>query len=186
MARVAVLAVSFSLREQEPNPCNVRIAEEAFRISDELIAEGHVPFLVAQWEVDLALNQLRSAVDFGNRLSESEVFGNTTIPYLGSVSQPADDSYLSTKEVYEVALPKFQEEECTHFVGVAQPFIHQPYLYWLARRDFKLLWRKTRDIGFDPESTQPWCRSRTQFARQSVRLLLGSEHGYNGRQGPQS
>ncbi len=47
MARVAVLAASFSLREEEPNPCNVRIAEEAFRVCDELIAEGHFPVLSA-------------------------------------------------------------------------------------------------------------------------------------------
>ena len=186
MARVAVLAASFSLREEEPNPCNVRIAEEAFRICDELIAKGHTPFLVAQWEVDLALDQLRTAIDYGDYLSREEVFGNGVVPYLGSVSQPDDGSYLGTKELYDAALPLFKGQECTHFVGVAQPFIHQPYLYWLARGDFKLLWKKTRDIGFDPESTQPWCRSRAQFAHQSVRLLLGNEHGYNGRQEPQS
>ena len=185
MATVAVLAASFSLREDEPNPCNVRIAEEAFRICDELIAAGHVPILSAQWEVDLALHERRTADDF-QFLPREVVIDQGVIPYVGSIGQLDDGQYLGTREVYDEALKLFREHGCTHFVGVAQPFIHQPYLYAMARKDFKLIWKRTRKIGFDKESTQWWCRSWWQFALQSVRLALGLEHGYNGRQEPQS
>lgn len=181
--RVLVMVPSFSLRDDEPNPCNVRLAEEALRICYELFNIGYVPVLVAQWEVDLALHQQREAVSFID-LTLQRVFEERIIIYAGSVSQPEDGSYLDTKEVYEKAKQLAEEYECTYFVAVAQPFIHQPYTYWLARKDFKLIWKRTRWIGFDKQSTQWWCRSWWQFLYQTVRLLTGAKHGHDGRQEP--
>lgn len=179
---VGVLAASFSLRNEEPNPCNRRLAAETFRICDELLKQGYVPVVVAQWEVDLALRELRTAHDFGYP-SKKEVLRKNIVVYAGSIGQYDDGRYLGTKELLEEAMPLFKEHGVTRFVGVANPFIHQPYLYWLARgTGLKLMWRRVHRIGFDKQSTQWWCRSWWQFAFQTVRLALGLSHGYDGRQ----
>lgn len=181
MEVVAVLVASFSLREEEPNPCNVRLAKEAIRICDELVAEGYMPLLVTQWEVDLALRQMGTFAEY-EPLSESQIVEDRIIPYGGTIGQMADGRYLGTREVYEGALELFRHYGCTAFVGVAQAFIHQPYLYMLARKDFRLIWKRTRGIGYDKQSTQWWCRSWWQFAFQAFRLMAGSKHGYKGKQ----
>lgn len=179
---VGVLAASFSLRDEEPNPCNQRLAEETFRICDELLTQGYLPVVVAQWEIDLALRELRTARGFG-RLSRREALQKNITVYAGSIGQYDDGRYLGTKELLDEAMPLFKEYGATRFVGVANPFIHQPYLYWLARgTKLKLMWRRVRWIGFDRQSTQWWCRSWWQFAFQTIRLALGVTHGHDGRQ----
>jgi hypothetical protein len=178
MAVVAVLVASFSLREVEPNPCNVRLAEEAVRICDDLVAAGHTVVIAAQWEVDLALQELGTFSEYDDA---TELHRAGAWLYM-KIDQYDDGRYLGTKEVLEEALDFFQEYNATEFVAVANPFIHQPYVYWLARKHFKLRRQRVRQIRFDPESAQWWCRSWYQFAWQTVRLALGVRHGYAGRQ----
>jgi len=120
MAIVGVLAASFSLRENEPNPCNVRLAEEAIRICKELIEQGHTPVLGAQWEIGLALQK------------KGEYSENTWGHFIEvkgwayyEIGQYDDGRYLGTKEVLDEAMPFFKEMGVTRFVGVANPFIHQ-------------------------------------------------------------
>lgn len=183
---VGVLVPSFSLREQEPNPCNVRLSEEAQRICYELIDEGYLPLLVVQWEVELALQNVGNFREYGF-ISLEKAQGQRVIPYGGAVGQPGTGEYLGTKEVLDKALEIFRKEGCDRLVVVANPFVHQPYTYWLARSSgLKLMWRSVRWIGFDKQSTQWWCRSWWQFLWQSARLALGIQHGYKGRQAPQS
>lgn len=178
MAIVGVLAASFSLEEQEPNPCNMRLGDEAIRVCKQLIEQGHTPILAVQWEIGLALQQ-KGTIEEG----EWREFIQSGGWAYEEIGQDEDGSYLGTKEVFERALPFFKKLGATRFVGVANPFIHQPYLYWLARgHGMKLMWRHVRWIGFDKQSTQWWCRSWWQFAYQTVRLALGNEHGHNGRQ----
>ena len=176
MAIVAVLGASFSLRENEPNPCNIRLAEELVRICKELQANGHTPVVAVQWEIFLAFRQLTTETYF---IPETTLYNGW---YCHEIGQYNDGKYLGTKEVLEEAMPFFRSHNATHFVGVANAFIHQPYLYALARKDFSLMPKLVRGIGFDKESTQWWCRSWWQLTFQTVRLALGLSHGHNGRQ----
>ena len=163
MAKVAVLALSFSLRDEEPNPCNVRLAEETQRICRDLLGEGHAAVLAAQWEVGLALPRQ-------NRW-----------PYL-EVDPRNDGKYLDTNEVFAAALEFFRAHGATRIVVVANPFIHQPYAYWLAHKHFRPMWRRVRWIGFDRQSTQWWCRSWWSLVLYTLRTALGFQHGHGGRQ----
>lgn len=176
MAIVGVLAASFSLRIEEPNPCNVRIAEETIRICRELTASGHTVILAVQWEVGLALQQIQSLTYV---MPEEKLYSGWLYFEVGLYE---DGSYLGTKELYEDVRVFLKTQGVTHFVGVANPFIHLQYLYWLARKDFKLMPRAVKWIGFDKESTQEWCRSPLKFAVHTLRLALGKSHGYNNRQ----
>lgn len=178
MAIVAVLGASFSLREIEPNPCNIKIAKEAVRICEKLTKQGHIPVLVVQWELDLALSELGKLIE---GCSWKEIIHQGGWAY-SVIGQYDDGRYLGTGELVNEALPFFEEFNATHFVAVANPFIHQQYTYWLARKHFKLMFRKVKWIGFDKESTQRWCRSWWRFAYQTVRLALGLSHGHDGRQ----
>jgi hypothetical protein len=178
MANVAVLGPSFSLRENEPNPCNILIAEEVLRICHKLAQEGHNPVVVNQWEVGLAF---RSHGTLLERDSHKELIASGAWPYL-EIGQYNDGRYLGTKELINEALPFFAKFNATHFVAVANPFVHQQYTYWLARKHFKLMLRRVNWIGFDKESTQWWCQSWWQFAFQTVRLAFCLPHGYRGRQ----
>lgn len=177
MAIVAVLGAAFSLREKEPNPCNVRLAVEAVRICVELKAQGHTPILVVQWEVGLAVKH------YGQVLTgSSEEFIKNLVTDYHEIGQYDDGRYLGTKELFEEALPFFKKAGATHFVAVANPFLHQPYAYLLARKRFKPLWRRVYGIGFDKQSTQWWCRSWWQLLAYTVWLKFGGAHGHNGRQ----
>ncbi len=175
--RVAVLAASFSLREQEPNPCNQRLAAETVRICKQFAEAGDLPIVVAQWEVGLALRehgQFRTNLRYGQVDAETWAFGE--------IGQFDDGRYLGTKEVYEEARRFFHLMGATHFVAVANPFIHQPYLYWLARKHYKLVFKRVRRIGFDKQSTQWWCRSWWKLLIYTVQVALFKKHGYNNRQ----
>jgi len=183
---VGVLVPAFSLREQEPNPCNVRLAEEALRICYELIDADILPLLVVQWEVELALNDMGKFREYGKiRLPRAQNRG--IVPYGGAIGQAESGEYLGTKEVVDQAIEIFRERECDSVIVVANPFIHKQYTSWLVQRaGMKVTPRSVRWIGFDKESTQWWCRSWWQFLWQTVRLALGIEHGFKGRQAPQS
>lgn len=179
MAIVLVVAPSFSLREDEPNPCNAKLAEEAMRICEQLLRDGHQIILVPQWEVGLALRRHGTIKEYA---STAECVGAGAWPY-HEAGQRSDDRYLDTKDVVEEALVFAKKNGATHVVAVANPFIHQPYTYWLVRKGgLRLMWRRVRWIGFDPESTQWWCRSWWKFTYQTVRLALGFKHGYADRQ----
>ncbi len=178
MAIVGILAASFSLREEEPNPCNVKLADEAVRIYRELIKEGHQPVLAAQWEIGKALRKK----GYIRETADGLVMEINHYPYQ-EIGQYDDGRYLGTKELLDEAMLLFNDMGVTQFVAVANPYIHQPYTYWLAyRKGLKLAWRDVRWIGFDKQSTQWWCRSWWQFTYQTIRLTLGMPHGHNGRQ----
>ena len=166
MTTTAVLVASFSLREgNEPNPCNRRLALEALRIYWELVEEGRKPILIVQWEVGLALRLLGQG-----RLIYKEI------------GQLEDGAYLGTKEIFDVAVGLFEDRGATEFVGIANAFIHQPYLYWLARRHFRLVWKRVRGIGFDSDSDQWWCRSWWQLLAYTGYGFVTGAHGHDGRQ----
>src|SRR5688500_848953 len=131
MAIYGLLGASFSLREgREPNPSNLQVARETFRMFRELRSEGHKVWVVLQWEVALAWREL----GYEERFVTAEI------------GQLPNGDYLGTRELYEKAREIFEQMGVVYFVGVAKFFIHQPYLYWLARKDFKLEWKRTRGV----------------------------------------
>lgn len=201
MATIGVVVPAFALREVEPNPCNVRLAEETVRIVDELKKQGHDIVLVVQWEVDKALVQSgafrflgdgdETLLDYAHqpdelrkklRLVQSQGFGA-----YGVVGPRDDGVYLDTKFVVSSAEFLFREAGVERVVVVANPFVHRAYTYRLFKqRGWELLHPvpKVGWVGFDPESTQWWCRSWWQFSLQAVHLAFGGKSGHNGRQEP--
>lgn len=163
---VGLLGASFSLREgQEPNPSNLQVASEVYRIYKELRDEDYKVWIVLQWEVAVAWRQL----GYPEGLITAEI------------GQLPNGDYLGTREVYDEAREIFEQMGVAYFVGVAKFFIHQPYLYWLARKDFRLIWKRTRGVKFDRQSDQWWCRGPLRLILYTLRALTGA-HGYNGKQ----
>ncbi len=167
-AIVGILALSFSSRDEEPNPCNWQLARETLRIYHELTYDGHDVVLAAQWEVARAIRRLEQRP-----------------PEVHEITLSKDGRYLGTREVVEQAKPFLRQQGVSKLVIVANPFIHLSYARWLARRHaFKSMRRHVGWIGFDKESNQVWCRSWWRFSVQSTQLLFGKQHGYAGRQEP--
>lgn len=184
--KVGVLVPAFGLREVEPNPCNIKLAEEALRQANSLMdRKKHCEVvLVVQWEVERALKKLKHLDDDG--LVKFYLARQwRTISSLHVVHQRADGQYLDTREVVDEAIKIFRAEGCTRMYIVANPFLHQQQAYALALgKGMKVRLRPTKWIGFDTQSTQWWCRSWHQFLWQAIRLMTGKKHGHNGRQVP--
>ncbi len=182
---IGVVVPSFSLREREPNPCNVRLADEAIRISGRLIARGYLPLVVAQWEVELAMKRVGKFREY--EAIDYQDARRGVIPYGRTINQSESGKYLDTSDVVAGAVESFRQHGVERVVVVANPFIHQPYTYWLVHKaGMKIMWRHVRWIGFDKQSSQPWCRSWYRFLWQTIRLAVGKKHGFEGRQEPES
>lgn len=146
MEALGVVAFSFGLRppEQEPNPCNVRLARAVQRVLDETSAPV---VLVSQWEVALGLPPSAAT---------------------HVVAPPVDGGYLSTERVWAEAAPLLRQAGVRRVVAVAQPLLHRGKVHRLLRRDgFDPVRLRLGWIGFDssPDNTQWWTRG-------PLRLLL--------------
>jgi hypothetical protein len=149
-----LVVFSFALREEEPSPCNVRLAEATERILAKAKQLGDV-LVVAQWEVAKKLEQDGVGVDL-------VVLPNT------------DASYLDTKDVWDQAQNLFQRRGVVTVILVAQPFLHLSKVKQLIHADnyvvdvtyLGLIGR----IGFDKESLQSWTRGPVRlFCMPSAR-----------------
>ncbi len=165
LKKIGIIGFSFALEPSEPNPCNQRIA---YRI--KLIAEENpdTEFLFGnQWEVDLALKWVGLTSDL-------------------VVELPEDGSYLGSKEVWPIVRDQlFIPNGITEVVPVAQPFLQLPMVSKMIRADgFTVISpeMKLREIGFDKNSIQWWCRGPARTAAKAVMLKLGFQHGYHGMQ----
>lgn len=146
MSALGVVAFSFGLRrpEEEPNPCNVRLARATQRVLDQAAAPV---VLVSQWEVALAL--------------PSSVTAHV-------VERPVDGRYLDTERVWAQAAPVLRQAGVHRVVAVAQPLLHRAKAHRLIRRDgFEPVPLRLGRIGFDSShrNTQWWTRG-------PLRLLL--------------
>jgi len=138
-----LVAFSFALGAEEPNPCNVRLAEAVKRIVE---AEGSQVVVVAQWEVARALETLSCQAHH--------------IVY----SEP--NVYLNSDMVMTKAADWFHGYHITEVIPVAQPFLHLPMCRQLVRRhSFTVLKRRVGWIGFYGQSLQWW-------TRDPIRLLF--------------
>lgn len=162
--QIGLVAFSFALRENEPNPCNQRLGSAVSRI----VSLETVPVaVVAQWEIASALE-------------------GTNVEVLHTVDLAGDGSYLDSAAVWDQAKGHFAAKSITKIIPVAQPFIHLPFVKKMIRSDgFEIIKRDVGRIGFDNSelNTQQWTRSRSAFVIQAIKLqLLGKEHGHGGRQ----
>ncbi|MFA5197410.1 MAG: hypothetical protein WC437_03205 [Patescibacteria group bacterium] len=139
---LGMVVCSFALREdsQEPNPCNIRLAEAVERILEKATEEIHI---VSQWEV-------------AKKLKSDGVNPTLVVePFL-------DGSYLDTKDVWAEAKVMFALLDITEVIIVANPFIHGFYVERMIKKDgFKVFHKYDTEIGpigFDPESLQWWTR----------------------------
>lgn len=157
-----LVVFSFALRDEEPNPCNVRLADAVRRI---LRIEANT-IVIAQWEVALRLREYGVTVDH--------------------VVNPGDDgAYLGSQEVWNEAREFLLSNGIHKVILVAQPFLQLSLIRRTVRRDgFTIIPRRIPKIGFDasPLNTQPWTRSRRALLWYATKLILGGNHGHAGRQ----
>lgn len=146
MEPLGVVAFSFGLRrpQEEPNPCNARLARAVQRVIDGAAAPV---VLVSQWEVALSLpSSLTTHV----------------------VEPRADGGYLDTDRVWDEAVPVLRRAGVQRVVAVAQPLLHRSKAHRLISRDgFTPVRARLGPIGFDSShrNTQWWTRG-------PLRLLL--------------
>ena len=154
--RLGVIGLSFALRVgQEPNPCNVKLANEFERVICLLRSQGHDVASVAQWEIAISLTWFPLKVVNGHR---------DGISYLDS-----DEVILQAKEVFEFW------GGVDEVVIVANPFIHLQGARSKAK-SFGLKVRKLaiRWIGFDKKSDQWQTRGPVRaFVYTVGRVLFG-------------
>ncbi len=159
MGDLGVVTFSFGLRraDQEPNPCNVRLARITERVLDEVT--GPV-VLVSQWEVARALRE-------------------DAVAHV--VQRTADGAYLDTAQVWAQAAPVLSQAGVRRVIAVAQPLLHRSKAHRLIRRDgFEPVRHRLAWVGFDssPRNTQWWTRGPLRLL---VYALLQSITGRAGR-----
>lgn len=143
-----LVAFSFGLCKQEPNPCNVRIAQEVERIVRE---EGEPVAVVAQWEVARALK---------------------TRPEC-TVILHAKGEYLDSEEVMRQAAEFFQRRGIQTVIPVAQPFLQLWKCQGLVERaGFSIARRTVQRIGFCTASEQWWTRGPIRLLLYAVLQCL--------------
>lgn len=138
-----LVAFSFALRKNEPNPCNVRLAQATEVIVKK---EGNDVIVVAQWEIARALKSVSSPYVIEKHRTEGE--------------------YLGSEEIWLQAVEVFKKHGVTEVIVVANPFLHLTKCRMLVKKSgFIPLKRKVGWIGFDRASLQ-W------YARGPLRALL--------------
>lgn len=158
MSRVGIVAFSFALRDEEPNPCNIRLAEEVRRAAKRFLDPD--PVIVCQWEVGIAL------VEDG--------FPPVTI--VG----PLEEGYLDSEKVWEGAKKEFEQQGVRKVVPIAQPFLQMTKVKMMINRDgYEVIPWKVRWIGFDndPRNTQWWTKGPLQLCLYAVRQAIFGSRG---------
>lgn len=141
--KIAIVAFSYALRKDEPNPCNVRIAKIVERIYHELRDEGFTVYIIAQWEVALQLKADGIHVDH--------------------VVQ-ARSTYLSSDDVFEEALEYVLDpENIDEVVPVAHRWLQIVKVKQLIKSAGKQVVKRYKGkgkIGFDNSdlNLQPWTK----------------------------
>jgi len=156
--KVGIVGFSFGLAEKEPNPCNVRLAEETNRILQEELDKGNEVVAVVQWEIAKALEGLELRPDH--------------------VVNPKEGIYLNSDMVMAEAASVFKEQGITEAVVVANPFLHLAACQVLVRKKgFTILKRRINRIGFYKESLQWWTRSPLNLVLYAVCMKLTGKRG---------
>jgi len=145
---------SFALRENEPSPCNIRLAEAVKRI---LEAEPDDLVIISQWEV-------------AKKLQEDGI-------EIYRIIEPfSDGSYLDSTDIWEVARRCFSKMGVEEIIGVANPFIHGYVVERMIKKD-GFAYVSSHDylvgkVGFDRLSLQWWTRGPIRFLIYAVLKAL--------------
>jgi hypothetical protein len=153
-----LVAFSFALRaiEDEPNPCNRRLAQSVMGI---VATEKDDILVVSQWEVS---RQLRA---------------NGHEPEC-SVELRPDGSYLDSDIVWDTARKVFERHGISEVIPIAQPILQMTKVKRLIKSDgFVVIERPIGAIGFDAQSTQWWTRGLLRL------LLYAVLQQFTGRRG---
>lgn len=152
LSKIAIVAYSFGLREgDEPSPCNWRLAAETKRMAEKYRAMGYEVFIVAQWEVALALRQLGCRIDHVVERGES---------------------YLDSEGVWEEAKERVLfPNRIIQAIPVVQPVLQRFKVIRMMKHDTRVVKERTRWIGFDRHSDQPWCRGMFGLLKYSLKQL---------------
>ena len=160
-----IVVFSFALRseEEEPNPCNKRLALAAERV---IASQGSGATVVAQWEVARKLEPDGYALNH-------------------VVNLPADGSYLDSEGVWAEAREVFRQNGVKIVYPIAQPFLQMTKVRKMIEKDgFTVMKSKIgiAEIGFDKESTQWWTRGSVRLFTYGVLQLRYGLWGNKGRQ----
>lgn len=149
---VGLVAFSFAHRKNgEPNPCNVRLAEEVNRIDKKTDDQVVV---VCQWEVAKALQWSPDVI----------------------VHPHPDGSYLSSEDVMEKAASVFLQHNVRHVIPVANPFLHLLQCKKLIEdAGFQVQEMPIQKVGFDKQSDQWWTRDPVRLMAYGVLNVLGMQ-----------
>ena len=149
-----MIIFSYALSEEEPNPCNQKIAAEAKRI---LAQENDEIKVVAQWEAALGLKEIGLIPDKVVRAHRTK------------------GVYLDGEEVLFQAAGYFRPLRIKRVILVAHPFLQLQKYTWLAKRKFslKVLRKKIHWIGFYKDSLQWWTRGLVRSFIYAVLTAFG-------------
>ena len=159
--KVGIVAFSFGLGEQEPNPCNRRLVYEVDRIARKFKEKGKEVVIVAQWEVAEGLKKVGIAPDF--IIKEHRQKG----------------AYLDSDEVAAQAALFLHERGVIEVIPVAHPFLHLSKCRKLLRKaGFTVRQEKIGYIGFYPESKQWWTRGPFHLLVYAILQVLFGRKGH--------
>ena len=150
-----LVALSFASSENEPNPCNARLARDTRYIVN---TEKEEVVTVVQWEIARALK---------------------SVPITHIVEKHRQEgAYLDSDEVMAQAAEVFRERGVTEVIPVANPFLHLTKCRALIRKEgFVPVKRKIGRIGFYRESSAWWCRGPFHLLLYAVLQKLMGRRG---------
>lgn len=155
-----LVAFSFGLRaiEQEPNPCNIRLAQSVMNI---LATEKDEVVVVSQWEIS---RQLRA-------------HGCDPIR---SVELRSDGSYLDSETVWRTAREVFEEHGVREVIPVAHPTLQMAKVRRLIKSNgFVVMKEPVGTIGFDRQSTQWWTRGPLRLLLYAIVQQVTGRRGHS-------
>lgn len=159
--KVGIVAFSFGLGEEEPNPCNLRLANEVDRIARKFKEKGKEVIIASQWEVAEGLKELGITPDF--IIKEHRQKG----------------AYLDSDEVAAQAALFLHERDVVEVVPVAHPFLHLTKCRKLLKKaGFRVRKEKIYPIGFYPESKQWWTRGPFSLLIYTILQVLFKRKGH--------
>jgi hypothetical protein len=156
---VAIVAFSFGLRarDQEPNPCNRRLAHAVERITRQCENESINFLIVSQWGVAKQLEDDGVHVD-------------------KIISASPRGYYLDSNEVWAQAIVFLQDRHVTRVIPVVHPFLQMHKVCKLIRKsDLPLERKEIGWIGFDssPANTQWWTKGPMRLLAYALMQALG-------------
>lgn len=150
--KIAIVAFSWGMRKfKEPNPCNLRIAEEVARLKRKYEKDFEI-LIFSQWEVGIGLRRIGISEEINAEVYDDkhDIYGNKL--------------FLDSNLVWEELLPKLAEVD--YILPVCQPFLHKNKIMSLIKKakregsiNGEIVKESIKWIGFDKENDQWQCRT---------------------------